>query len=43
MTKPEEPCQVCKTDNWYWPGDKYIGPKKWICGICHPEVIKYQP
>ncbi len=36
--KPEFSCLACATNNWYWPGDYYWGPKQWICGVCHPTT-----
>ena len=34
--KPAAPCFNCHTVAWYWPGEYFIGKKRWLCGKCHP-------
>lgn len=34
---PDKDCSNCRSNDWYWPDDSYVGKKKWICGKCHPK------
>ncbi len=36
---PQNSCPVCKSEEWYLPGDYYWGVKKPICRVCHPEPL----
>jgi len=38
--KPGHPCYNCGGD-WYWPGDYYIGKKRWLCRWCQPPPSGY--
>ena len=34
---PTDPCFMCGKVAWYIPGDYYWGPRKPLCGVCHPH------
>jgi len=38
--KPQHPCPICHSTDWWWRPDSQWGPGEWLCGRCHPNPNK---